>query len=102
MHGASVRRRQGLVKSLSTGRTVIHRHGFASAPSRGLCLASRLMRSVRMPAWARARLLRRARLVLAVVLLVLGGLAAMSPPSGAGEPRSVDVLVAARDLAGGV
>jgi Flp pilus assembly protein CpaB len=60
------------------------------------------VRSVRLPLWARSRLLARARLVLAALLLALAGLTATS---GAGpvavEAGSVEVLVASRDLPGG-
>jgi pilus assembly protein CpaB len=55
-----------------------------------------------MPPWARARLLRRARVVLAGLLLAVAGLTAMPRPPGATGPGGVEVLVAAHDLAGGV
>src|SRR5262249_58222812 len=60
------------------------------------------MRSIRMPPWARARLLRRGRLLLAAALLALAGLAALPHQSAATEARGVGVLGAARDLTGGV
>jgi Flp pilus assembly protein CpaB len=60
------------------------------------------VRSVRLPLWARSRLLARARLVLAAVLLALAGLTAMSRAGPAAvEAGSVRVLVASRDLPGG-
>jgi len=55
-----------------------------------------------MPLWARAKLLRRGRLLLAAMLLALAGLTAIPNPSSALDARGVDVLVAARDLTGGL
>jgi pilus assembly protein CpaB len=55
-----------------------------------------------MPRWARARLLRRARVGLAALLLALAGLLAIPRPPGSSAPGGVEVLVAAHDMAGGV
>ena len=59
------------------------------------------MRTVRLPPWVGARLLRRLRWVLAAVLRALAGLTAVSAPRAAVEAGKVAVPVAARDLAGG-
>jgi Flp pilus assembly protein CpaB len=55
-----------------------------------------------MPPWARARLLRQARVGLAALLLALAGLMAIPRSPGSIGPGGVEVLVAAHDMAGGV
>jgi Flp pilus assembly protein CpaB len=55
-----------------------------------------------MPPWKRARVLRRARVGLAALLLVVAGLMAIPRPPGSIGAGGVEVLVAAHDMAGGV